>query len=148
MGSYPTFSPLPNARVKKDLPEVLPPACHRDAAANPANRTRRVSRRRSILCGTFRSPVPAIRFRSSREPNPLALPGALPIGPAPYGPGPTVSGLSSRFAALRPRNQRSPDSPATFDYSSKRAGHASPKPSHCRPGNCEGEFSHFLKEVP
>ncbi len=43
------------------------------------------SRRRFILCGTIRGPVLAIRFRSSREPSPLALPGASPFGSLPCG---------------------------------------------------------------
>src|SRR6266704_1586087 len=70
VGSYPTFSPLPNARIKKDEPEVLPPACHRDAAANPPKRTRRVFAPAVYSLWHYPWPILTIRFRSSREPAP------------------------------------------------------------------------------
>jgi hypothetical protein len=68
VGSYPTFSPLPNALDRKrrvlGFAENLPPRCKHH--------------RRSIFCGTFRSRVPCGALSLTPKIGPLALPGALP----------------------------------------------------------------------
>jgi len=72
VGSYPTFSPLPNAldrwRRVFGFAENLPQRCKHH--------------RRSIFCGTFRSRVPWRRTRArpiQTGTSSLALPGALPF---------------------------------------------------------------------
>jgi hypothetical protein len=60
VGSYPTFSPLPNAldrnRRAPGFSESLPPRCKHH--------------RRFIFCGTFRSHVSTTRFRALRDATP------------------------------------------------------------------------------
>jgi len=69
VGSYPTFSPLPNApdrrRRAQGFALGLPP--------------RSKHHRRFIFCGTFRSRASNPRSRARSMRNPLALPGALPF---------------------------------------------------------------------
>jgi hypothetical protein len=95
VGSYPTFSPLPNALDRKrpalGFAAGLPPRCKHH--------------RRFIFCGTFRSRVPAMRSRAARR-NPLALPGALPC----------------RRRLLRAHDGRSPDFPPVRFPCGKRTG--------------------------
>jgi len=113
VGSYPTFSPLPNVAC-------ISSASRRFTCAMPP----RSLRRRSILCGTFRDAIVAPGFSPAPRPRPLTLSGALPmlrlpsaIPRSPFGARKcptcvsTVSGLSSRFgfvaAALRRRSSAS-----------------------------------------
>src|SRR5262249_18327086 len=72
---------------------------------------------RSSFCGTFREPAANAKNFAS----PTSSPGvtwrvALYPSPNPSGPTTVVSGLSSRPVALRRPDQRSPGSPAVFDY--------------------------------
>jgi hypothetical protein len=59
VGSYPTFSPLPNGAAFRRRPAGFPARCHRAAL-----------RRRSILCGTFRSAVVAPSFSPASSTSP------------------------------------------------------------------------------
>ena len=67
VGSYPTFSPLPNvaciSSASRRFPCAMPPCS---------------LRRRSILCGTFRGAPSGTGFSLRSPLRPLALPGALP----------------------------------------------------------------------
>jgi hypothetical protein len=86
-------------------------------------------RRRSIFCGTFREPLsrgkanlastaPLPRRYLARCPYPERARSTLKGLPVtgPCGPTTVVSGLSSRPAALRRPDRRSPGSPAIFHY--------------------------------
>ena len=68
VGSYPTFSPLPNALDRKGEPAVLPWTCRR-VRITPA------------VYFLWHFPWPRLRVSPSRNArrNPLALPGALPF---------------------------------------------------------------------
>jgi len=102
VGSYPTFSPLPNALDRKrrafGFAEGLPPRCEHH--------------RRSILCGTFRGRVVKCAFgHLAAQPPGVTRRVALP-SPTPASPPRLESGLSSRPLRLRETGRRSPDSPA------------------------------------
>jgi hypothetical protein len=90
VGSYPTFSPLPNAAG-------LWKACRR-FPSRPATGTH--LRRRSILCGT-------VRGRTLASPAPWRYQARCPA----------VSGLSSRRRALQLSGRRSPGLPANYSPS-------------------------------
>ena len=75
VGSYPTFSPLPNALRRNRQGCGFPQSCRRGENITGG----------LIFCGTFRSRRKILRsyqwqLRSPRD-NPLALPGALPCSP-------------------------------------------------------------------
>jgi hypothetical protein len=63
----PPFHPCQTMRAFRRRPAGFPARCHRAAL-----------RRRSILCGTFRSAVVAASLARHLQLRPLALPGALP----------------------------------------------------------------------
>ena len=76
VGSYPTFSPLPNALRRNRQPRGFPQACRRGASITGG----------LIFCGTFRNRRKILRscqWQRRRAPhdNPLALPGASPCSP-------------------------------------------------------------------
>ena len=78
VGSYPTFSPLPNALDRSwrvpGFPSDLP--------------QRSKHHRRFIFCGTFRSRIPCRAFAINSRSGPLALPGALPNRSPDFPPAP------------------------------------------------------------
>ena len=76
VGSYPTFSPLPNALRRNRQGCGFPQACRRGANVTGG----------LIFCGTFRSRRKILRscqwqLRRAPRDNPLALPGASPYSP-------------------------------------------------------------------
>ena len=90
VGSYPTFSPLPNALRRNRQGCGFPQACRRGDSITGG----------LIFCGTFRSRRKILRscqwqLRRAPRDNPLALPGASPCSPT----------------LLRAEDYRSPDFP-------------------------------------
>ena len=76
VGSYPTFSPLPNALRRNRQGCGFPQACRRGESITGG----------LIFCGTFRSRRKILKscqwqLRRAPRDNPLALPGALPCSP-------------------------------------------------------------------
>jgi len=76
VGSYPTFSPLPNALRRNRQGCGFPQACRRGDSITGG----------LIFCGTFRSRLTILRccqwqLRRAPRDNPLALPGASPCSP-------------------------------------------------------------------
>ena len=105
VGSYPTFSPLPNAldqtRLALGITSGLPQRCKLTGGL--------------ILCGTFRSRAPKWLAPTSSMRNPLALPGALPNGVRTFLPL-----VPHRPCGQLETNRRSPDSPVIFYYTPQR----------------------------
>jgi len=103
VGSYPTFSPLPNwasiSKTSRRFSCAMPPCFSRPAVYSLWHFPWTVAQ--TEVCTTA----------------PLALPGALPyFVTGSCEPTTTVSGLSSRPAILRWPSQRSPGSPANLNY--------------------------------
>ena len=104
VGSYPTFSPLPDALDRKrpasGFAEGRPPRCELTGGL--------------IFCGTFRSRDAS----ANSHPSPLALPGALPCRSRP------LRARCSRSPDFPPaptsRSRRSPGSSAKLNYSLSR----------------------------
>ena len=76
VGSYPTFSPLPNALRRNRQGCGFPQSCRRGDSITGG----------LIFCGTFRSRRKILRscqrqLRRAPRDNPLALPGASPCSP-------------------------------------------------------------------
>jgi hypothetical protein len=76
VGSYPTFSPLPNALRRNRQGRGFPQSCRRGDSITGG----------LIFCGTFRSRRKILRscqwqLRRASHDNPLALPGASPCSP-------------------------------------------------------------------
>ena len=121
VGSYPTFSPLPNGSA---LPGRSSPSLLEDVSQVYLQDATVQSRRRSVLCGTFREPwhrrqpVSCSPRRNCRErcktqtevcaTAPLALPGALPLTLKPFC---TAAGFGVR-TFLPPRLLGASDHPA------------------------------------
>jgi hypothetical protein len=101
VGSYPTFSPLPNALRRNRQPRGFPQACRRGANVTGG----------LIFCGTFRSRRKILRscqwqLRRAPRDNPLALPGASPCSPT----------------LLRAEDYWSPDFPPARSACAKQTG--------------------------
>jgi len=106
VGSYPTFSPLPNALDRKrrasGFAKGLPPRCKHH--------------RRYIFCGTFRGRAARHAFAHlTAQPPGVTRRVALPWPTLASSPR-LESGLSSRPLRLRETGRRSPDSPANNHY--------------------------------
>jgi len=131
VGSYPTFSPLPNALDRKrrapGFSEGLPQRCKHH--------------RWSIFCGTFRSRIPCcgtLPAVLNTRTGPLALPGALP----------------RRGRLLRVHHGWSPDFPPARSSCDKQAGdHPAHPPcsiirSAACPHNCRQVFTLLRLDSP
>jgi len=102
VGSYPTFSPLPNELDRKrravGIASGLPPRCKRH--------------RRYIFCGTFRSRARADRFRETHGTTPWRYQARCPFVARSCETATMESGLSSRSLLSREAGRRSPGSSA------------------------------------
>ena len=102
VGSYPTFSPLPNDADQNRRAIGFPLACRRGLCVTGG----------LIFCGTFRDRTIVLQ----RKRSPLALPGALPLTLRilrAAGSGPTL---------LRAEDHGSPDFPPVYFPCEKQTG--------------------------
>jgi hypothetical protein len=121
VGSYPTFSPLPNELDRKrrafGFASGLPQRCKRH--------------RRFIFCGTIRSRTGAHRFRETHCAAPWRYQARCPFAARSCEVATMESGLSSRPLPLREADRRSPGSPAVFIIRGARGCHnRSPRDCH------------------